>query len=210
MRSIESHWLVRTKLVVIALFVLAFPASARAYRWPEYGGTLRVELHALTLSLDPREWRIGTPEFATNEKFAALVFDRLISLDNYGRFIPQLATEWSHDASLRRWQFTLRAGVKFSDGAPLTAADAAAALAPLLPEGLQVSASGNSVIFQSSESRPDLLELLASGRFFISAPHQMVRLSAQARSRSTKSPKAPGPRPIRPQRHNRQRNIFTF
>ena len=167
MRSIESHWLVRTKLVVIALFVLAFPASARAYRWPEYGGTLRVELHALTISLDPREWRIGTPEFATNEKFAALVFDRLIALDNYGRFQPQLATEWSHDAASKKWQFALRANVKFSDGTAFVAADVVAALQPLLPNGQQITASGSDVVIQSAFAMPDLLEELASGRFFV-------------------------------------------
>src|SRR6266850_109523 len=167
MRSIESHWLVRTKLVVIALFALAFPASARAYRWPEYGGTLRVELHALTISLDPREWRIGTPEFATNEKFAALVFDRLIALDNYGRFQPQLATEWSHDAASKKWQFALRANVKFSDGTAFVAADVVAALQPLLPNGQQITASGSDVVIQSAFAMPDLLEELASGRFFV-------------------------------------------
>src|SRR5262249_52761148 len=96
-----------------------------------------------------------------------LVFDRLIALDNYGRFAPQLATEWSHDASCRRWQFTIRADVKFSDGGTVTAADVVAALAPLLSEDLKISGIGNSVVFQSAEARPDLLELLASGRFFV-------------------------------------------
>jgi len=126
-----------------------------------------VELHALTISLDPREWRIGTPEFATNEKFAALVFDRLIALDNYGRFQPQLATEWSHDAASKKWQFALRANVKFSDGTAFVAADVVAALQPLLPNGQQITASGSDVVIQSAFAMPDLLEELASGRFFV-------------------------------------------
>ncbi len=134
---------------------------------PRYGGTLRVEFLAQTISIDPRAWKAGSREFATNERLAALVFDRLVSVDNYGRFVPQLATEWSHDAASRRWQFALRVGVKFSDGSALSAADAAAALAPMLPEGVQVSASGGNLIFQCAEPRPDLLELLASGRFFV-------------------------------------------
>ena len=167
MKSIESHWLARTKLAVMVLLVLALPPSARAYRWPQYGGTLRVELHALTISLDPREWRIGTPEFATNEKFAALVFDRLIALDNYGRFQPQLATEWSHDAASKKWQFTLRTNVKFSDATAFVAADVVAALQPLLPIGQQITASGSNVVIQSVFAMPDLLEELASGRFFV-------------------------------------------
>ena len=126
-----------------------------------------MELHAQTVSLDPREWKTGTTATATNEKLAALVFDRLVALDNYGRFQPQLATEWSHDAAFKRWQFTLRANVKFSDGTALSAPDAATALQPLLLKGQQIAASGNSVVIQSVVAIPDLLEELASGRFFV-------------------------------------------
>jgi peptide/nickel transport system substrate-binding protein len=126
-----------------------------------------VELRAAAISFDPREWKMGTVEFATNEKMAALVFDRLVALDNYGRFQPQLAAEWSHDAAFKRWQFTLRANVKFSDGTALSAADVVAALQPLLPNGQQITASGNSVVIQSAAAAPDLLEELASGRFFV-------------------------------------------
>jgi hypothetical protein len=170
MRSTALHWLVVSKRLLALLPLLLFASVSLASTKPRYGGVLRVEFLAPSATLDPRQWKLGSREFAANERLASLVFDRLISLDNYGRFVPQLAIEWSHDASFRRWQFTLRAGVKFSDGAPLTAADAAAALGPLLPEGIQVSASGNSAIFQSSEARPDLLELLASGKYFIFRP----------------------------------------
>jgi len=117
--------------------------------------------------LDPREWKTGTTASATNEKFAALVFDRLLALDNYGRFQPQLATEWSHDAAFKRWQFTLRTNIKFSDGTLLNAADVAAALQPLLLNGQQITSSGNSVVIQSAVAMPDVLEELASGRFFV-------------------------------------------
>jgi len=128
---------------------------------------LRVELHAQAVSLDTREWKTGTTASATNEKIAALVFDRLIALDNYGRFQPQLATEWSHDAASKKWQFTLRTNAKFSDGTAFVAADVVAALQPLLPNGQQITASGNSVVIQSAVAMPDLLEELASGRFFV-------------------------------------------
>ena len=156
------------KRSILAGLLCALVASSLAYAERQrYGGTLRVELRAASVSLDPREWRMGSTESATDEKMGALVFDRLVRLDNYGRFQPQLATEWSHDATLRRWQFTLRAGVKFSDGAMLTNADVVAALQPLLPDGQQVSASGNAVVIQSATGAPDLLEELASGRFFV-------------------------------------------
>lgn len=128
---------------------------------------LRVEVHAVRVSFDPREWQMGSVEAAGNEKLAELVFERLAALDNYGRFQPVLATDWLHDASSRRWQFTIRAGVRFSDGSMLTAADVVAALQPLLPGAQQISVSGNAIVIKSIVPAPDLLEQLASGRYLV-------------------------------------------
>lgn len=167
MKSIELRWHAGCKRLAPLVALLLITSGAQATTKPRAGGVLRVEFLANSAALDPRAWKTGSRDFATNERIASLVFDRLVALDNYGRFVPQLATEWTHDAAFRRWQFAIRVDVKFSDGAALTAADAAAALAALLPEDLKVTASGNSVIFQSAEQRPDLLEILASGRYFV-------------------------------------------
>ena len=168
MKFIASRWLAGTRQAILALLVCAtLVLSAAASKHPRYGGVLRVELRETTISLDPRTWKPGSLESAANEKIAALVFDRLISLDNYGHFQVQLAAEWSHDATFRRWQIRLREGVKFSDDSPLTGADVVAALQPLFPATIQLSASGNMVVLQSATPLPDLLEMLASGRYFI-------------------------------------------
>ena len=166
MRSIGLPPLVVNSVFLVAACLFS-AADAIASMHPHNGGTLRIELRATTVSLDPREWKTGTAEFATNEKLGALVFDRLVTLDNYGRFQPQLATEWSHDDGFKKWRFTLRAGVKCSDGSPLTASDVVAALESLLPGGQQISAAGNTVVIQSSVAMPDMLEELASGRYFV-------------------------------------------
>ena len=158
---------IASRLLALISGMLMIATGARPATSPRRGGILRVEMRAAVVSLDPREWKAGTIESAADEKLGALVFDRLVALDNYGRFQPQLATEWSHDAGFKRWQFTLRTNVKFSDGTALNAADVAVALQPLLPEGQQISASGNSIVFQSAGALPDLLEELASGRFFV-------------------------------------------
>jgi peptide/nickel transport system substrate-binding protein len=166
MRSIESRQFAAISFLTVAVLLLfALPLSASTR--PKYGGTLRVEVHAATVSLDPREWQAGSRDSATNQKLAELVFERLVALDNYGRFQPVLATEWSRDSSNKRWRFVIRPGVKFSDGAPLTAEGIVAALQPLLPATQQISASGNTLVLQSSVAAPDLLEQLASGRFFV-------------------------------------------
>jgi ABC-type transport system substrate-binding protein len=126
-----------------------------------------MELGAASVTLDPRQWQSGTAEAALGEKLGALVFDRLVSLDNYGRFQPQLASSWSRDAEAKRWQFNLRAGVVFSDGSPVIPADVVAALAPILPNGRQILAGANSIAIESASPMTDLLEELASGRYFI-------------------------------------------
>jgi peptide/nickel transport system substrate-binding protein len=164
MRFTKSLSLAAISAAVLALFA---HATLLATTHPKYGGTLRVELHAATASLDPREWKPGSVAAAENEKLAALLYDRLIALDDYGRFQPILATEWSHDAALKNWQFKLRPGVKFSDGSALTSKDVAAALQPLLPAGLQISPIENGVQIRAQRPAPDLLEQLASGHYFI-------------------------------------------
>ena len=151
---------------VFSLLLLLAP-NLCATRHPKYGGTLRVELQLTKLSLDPREWKPGSVAAAEDAKLAALIFDRLLTLDDYGRFQPALATEWSHDLSCKTWQFKLRQGVRFSDGFALTPKAVVAALQPLLPSGLQISATENGVQIRSAHPVPDLLEQLASGHYFI-------------------------------------------
>jgi MarR-like DNA-binding transcriptional regulator SgrR of sgrS sRNA len=167
MRCIALHWLAGRKRLALLLALYLITPAAFGSTQPRYGGVLRVEMHSASANLDPREWKRGSRGSGAEARLASLIYDRLVSLDNYGRFVPQLATAWSHDAAFRRWQFVLRAGVKFSDGTLFAAADAVAAFAPLVPEGMQVSSAGGNLVFLAAEPRPDLLEVLASGTFFI-------------------------------------------
>jgi len=167
MRFIASRWRATTRLALLAGIAVLQPLGAGAAKHPRYGGTLRVELRDAAITLDPRAWKRGTLESAASERVAALVFDRLVSLDSYGRFQPQLAVEWSHDAAAKRWQFRLRDGVKFTDETQVTGTEVAAALQRLLPPPLQASGRGETLIVQSAAPVPDLLELLASGSYFV-------------------------------------------
>ena len=118
------------------------------------------------LSLDPREWKPGSLSAREDEKLAALVYDRLVTLDDYGRFQPALAIEWSHDAAAKNWQFKLRPGVKFSDGSLPHPTDVVTALQPCCPR----ACNSPPLKLPSPSTRahpvPDLLEQLASGRSF--------------------------------------------
>jgi ABC-type transport system substrate-binding protein len=163
MRFIGSLWLAAASVAL----GLHWPAATPASKHAKYGGTLRVELSVASVSLDPRAWKTGSVAAAENAKLATLLYDRLVTLDEYGRFQPALALEWSHDANSKTWQFKLRPGVKFSDGSLLAPKHVVAALQPLLPNGLQVGPTEGGIQIRATHSTPDLLEQLASGRYFI-------------------------------------------
>ena len=78
--------------------------------------TLRVGVVGPTLvSIDP-----NTTLRTGSESIVWSVYSRLTSLDNNGQVKPDLATSWKQ-ASTNSWTFTLRSGVTYSNGTPLTA-----------------------------------------------------------------------------------------
>ena len=131
------------------------------------GGILRVQMSQRVSTIDPRQWPPGSVQEAASERVDYLIFDRLIRFDDHGSVQPALAISWQHDAQSRSWEFRLRTGVKFSDGAEMTPEIAALALQQLLGNAFDVSANSDSVIIQANHSMPDLLAQLAAGRYFI-------------------------------------------
>src|ERR1700688_2733665 len=154
-------------VALVALGVIAAVADAAPSARPQIGGTLRVEMNERVAMIDPRQWPSAPALAAAAERLDALVFDRLVSLDERGTIQPALAISWQHDAQMKRWQFRLRDGVKFSDGSPLTPPIVAMALQQLLGISFDVSAASDSVVIQSEHPLPELLSELATGRYFI-------------------------------------------
>ena len=58
----------------------------------------------------------------------ALLYEKLFQLDQHFSLQPVLAQSCTYDAAERTYTLTLRSGVTFSDGSPLTARDVAASL----------------------------------------------------------------------------------
>lgn len=52
---------------------------------------------------------------------AWLLYDRLVGLDENLEFVPHLAESWVEAADVMSWTFTLKPGVTFHNGTPLTA-----------------------------------------------------------------------------------------
>ena len=94
-------------------------ASATAATTPTKGGTITFGRAAATTSFDLNSQITANNAFAIDK-----VFEPLVSFDTEGRIIPWLAEKWTVSDDLLTYTFTLRSGLKFSNGTPVTAADA--------------------------------------------------------------------------------------
>lgn len=83
---------------------------------------LRVALHSAPLTLDPHEH-----DEAVTRTVLGNLYDALTAFDPEMRVVPALATRWENPNDLT-WRLHLRSGVRFHDGRPFTARDAAASL----------------------------------------------------------------------------------
>ena len=90
----------------------------------------------------------------------ALLYEKLFALDEHFVLRPLLAESCTYDAAARTYTLTLRSGVTFSDGTPLTARDVAASLerarssaryAARLAEVSSVRVQGDTVLIAMSE-----------------------------------------------------------
>lgn len=106
------------------------------------------------------------------------IAETLLEADAQGQPAPGLAERWQASADGRTWRLSLRQGVSFHDGSPLTAAAAAAALnaargkpGVLRQAGIEaVDAEGNEVVIRLAKPFRPLLALLAHSSTNILAP----------------------------------------
>lgn len=98
----------RTLLGAVAIAALAAPAMAR---------DITIDLAGEPSSLDPHlQWNPDSYYVYRN------IFDNLVTRDNAGEIVPQIATSWQ-TLSDTELELTIREGVTFHDGSPLTPED---------------------------------------------------------------------------------------
>jgi len=104
------------RLALFAALFVAFTASAQ-------DKVLRVVPHSNLNILDP----IWTTQYmARNHGY--MVYDTLFGTDEKNRIQPQMVENWSESPDHRLWTFTLRPGLAFHDGRPVTGEDVVASL----------------------------------------------------------------------------------
>jgi ABC-type transport system substrate-binding protein len=116
--------------VAVAFAVLAACSVDRGPRFqragatsPRDGGTLRYSTPFNVSSLDPA---LAYDEVSTPLTHA--LYDTLVDYGTDLGLVPRLATSWTLSDDARVYTFQLRAGVTFSDGTPVTAADFVASI----------------------------------------------------------------------------------
>jgi peptide/nickel transport system substrate-binding protein len=104
-------------IALLAAAALALPGAASAQT------TLRVVMNSDLKIFDP----IWTTAFIVRNH-AYMIYDTLFALDGDLKIKPQMVDHWEVSDDKLVWTFTLRDGLVFSDGAPVTSEDVIASL----------------------------------------------------------------------------------
>lgn len=126
--------------VTAAMLVLASCSSQRPSTTSSTGGsndkTLTIAETNPPQTFDPSQ----SSQIATMYAWQN-VYNGLARVDANGKPLPDLATKWTISEDGLTYDFTLREGVTFSDGTPLTSEDVVFSYKRLLSEGLPYSQS---------------------------------------------------------------------
>ena len=178
-----------------AAATLASPALAQT---PKRGGTLRfIPIGDLKI-LDP----IWTTAYITRDH-GYMIWDTLFATDANFRIKPQMVDKYTTSRDGMKWSFTLRDGLRFHDGQPVTAEDCVASIlrwGKKDPLGkLLFAATGK---FQATDKKSFVLELKepfglvldALGKPSSNVPFIMpARLAATPPDEQVKEPIGSGP-----------------
>ncbi|MFZ5782183.1 MAG: ABC transporter substrate-binding protein [Pseudomonadota bacterium] len=98
-------------------------ALASVLSVPVWGQTLKVVMHSDVKALDP----IWSGAYITRNH-GYMIYDTLFAIDEKLQVKPQMVESWTTSPDGLTWTFTLRDGLEWHDGAPVTAEDCVASL----------------------------------------------------------------------------------
>ena len=94
------------------------PTEEPAAEGPKYGGVLTFAMKEDVTTFDPHK----SIQYA-DKRLNSLLAQQLVAADNTGKFVGVLAESWETSDDGLEWTFHLRPGVKFHNGAEMTADD---------------------------------------------------------------------------------------
>jgi len=140
----------RLVAALLALLTFALPSAAPA----QTAGQIVISQPAEATTMDPgRSTQVLTVNYFIN------LYDTLTRWDTAMKLQPGLATSWKQ-VNDTTWDFTLRQGVKFHDGAPLTAEDVKATLDRNIAPGKTVVNAGFTTIEAVQIVNPTTVRLI--------------------------------------------------
>lgn len=122
-KTIQGEEMKRAFLFSTALFLASAGPLAAVPSTSQAETTAKFVMHAPLRVLDP----ILTSAYVTRNH-GYLVYDTLFSMDAQGQPKPQMVDSWTVSEDRLTYTFKLRPGLKFHDGAPVTADDVVASL----------------------------------------------------------------------------------
>ena len=128
------------------------PAPAAA---SSSGSTLRIQAQTSFSTFNP-----FTAYFDGDLEVINEIYPNLTATNEQGLPVPYLATKWNISADKLTWTFTIRSGLKWSDGKPLTAADAAWTLNLIMHNSVAATANGALVANFESVTAPNATTLV--------------------------------------------------
>ena len=153
------------RIAFLLLAAASLLATAEAATRPRYGGTLRVMMQAAPSALEIPAGA-SPADYWDMARIMAMVSDTLVRVDAAGRPLPALATAWQSELNGKRWQFTLRRGVRFQDGSAASPAAIAKILGDLRSDWT-VRAAGDVLTIESDTPMLSLAAELALPRHAI-------------------------------------------
>ncbi|MGQ4512354.1 ABC transporter substrate-binding protein [Streptomyces sp. DW26H14] len=139
-------------LLAVALTACALPTTTGGSA--PGSASLTADLASYPASLDPG-LQYDTDSYSVYRN----IFDQLLRRDpKTNKPVPSLATRW-HQTTPTTWVFTLRDDVRFSDGSPLTAADAAFSIRRILDPRLGSQQNANFSAVASATGHGDTLTI---------------------------------------------------
>ncbi|HSR22218.1 MAG TPA: ABC transporter substrate-binding protein, partial [Candidatus Eisenbacteria bacterium] len=97
----------------LALLACGTGGQQQAGSGPRHGDVLRTAIGIDPDTLDP-----AAQTTTTAAQIVDMMAETLVTIDEKGALKPLLATKWDQSGDGLSWTFTLRQGVKFSDGTP--------------------------------------------------------------------------------------------
>ena len=122
-RHLSRRGLVKAAATGVAAALISPNLARHLARAAGPPGTLKVVLESEVVILDPH-----FTTAAITRTFGYHVYDTLFAMDDRGQIRPQMVEHFASSADQLRWTFQLRDGLRWHDGAPVTANDCVASL----------------------------------------------------------------------------------